>query len=103
MLLWVPRASKMDAAGDQADIAKTYENKWFSMVLEVWRVMRLGGALDRVAGTLDGIWLADWRAGWRWLVVAGRLAGLGDTLSRQKQVGAADALAWGAQNHHIYH
>ena len=27
--LWVPRASKMDAAGDQADIAKTYENHWF--------------------------------------------------------------------------
>ena len=25
---------------------------------------RLGGALDWVSGTLDGIWLAGWRAGW---------------------------------------
>ena len=34
---WVPRASKMDAVGNQADIAKTIENNWFLMVLECWR------------------------------------------------------------------
>ena len=35
--LWVPWASKLDAAGDWADITKTYENCWFSKVLEGWR------------------------------------------------------------------
>jgi hypothetical protein len=39
-------ASKVDAAGDQADIAETIENNWFSMVfeglgliLEAWRAL----------------------------------------------------------------
>ena len=27
--LWVPRACRTDAAGDQVDIAKAYENHWF--------------------------------------------------------------------------
>ena len=45
--LWVPRASQMDAVGNQADIAKTIENHWFSKVLEGWKgIWELGGALD---------------------------------------------------------
>ena len=30
---------KIDAAGDQADMAKTIENSWFSMVFEVGGVI----------------------------------------------------------------
>ena len=37
--LWLPGASKMNAASDQADIAKTCENHCFSMVLDGWRVI----------------------------------------------------------------
>ena len=37
--VWTTWASKMDAAGDQADIAKADENKWFPMVFEGWRVI----------------------------------------------------------------
>ena len=63
--LWVSRTSKIDAAGDHADIAKTYENHWFSQVCRFgggfWE---FGGALDCAAGTLDGQRLAVWRAGW---------------------------------------
>ena len=32
--IWVARASKMDAEGDKADIAKTIENNWFSGFFE---------------------------------------------------------------------
>ena len=45
--LWVLRASKMDAVGNQADIAKTIENHRFIMVFDGWReILELGGALD---------------------------------------------------------
>ena len=37
--LRVPWASKIDAAGNQADIAKTNEKQTFSKVLEGWRVI----------------------------------------------------------------
>ena len=37
--IWVPRASKMGAAGDHADTAKIIENRWFSNVLELWGVI----------------------------------------------------------------
>ena len=36
--IWMTWASKIDAGGDQADMAKTIENREFSKVLEVWRV-----------------------------------------------------------------
>ena len=32
------RASKVDAAGDQADMAKADENYWFSMVFGGWEI-----------------------------------------------------------------
>ena len=32
------RTSEVDAAGDQADMAETYENYWFSMVFEGWEI-----------------------------------------------------------------
>ena len=49
------QASKIDAAGDQADIAKTIENYWFSMVFEGWGVD---------SGGLEGSWLSFWGTGW---------------------------------------
>jgi hypothetical protein len=65
----VTRASKTDAAGDQADIAKTIENCWFSKLFVGW-------GLD--PGGLQGSWLSFWgtvwvKGGWLevWLVVAG--------------------------------
>ena len=36
------------------------------------------GASRLHSGALDGNWLAAWRAGWRWLGLAGRLAGRGN-------------------------
>ena len=76
----------MDAAGDQADIARTIENLWFSIVFEGW-------GID--SGGLDVSWLSFWGTGWLkggwlegWVVVAwaagrvaGRLAGHRDSLS----------------------
>ena len=59
----------MDADGNRADIAKTIENCWFSIVFE-------GRGLD--SGGLEGSWLRFWTTGWLkggwlegWLVVAG--------------------------------
>jgi pantothenate kinase-related protein Tda10 len=48
-------ASKIDAAGDRADIAETIENHWFSMVFEGWGVD---------SGGLEGSWLSFWGDGW---------------------------------------
>jgi hypothetical protein len=48
-------ASKIDAAGDQADIAETIENNWFSMVFE-------GLGVD--PGGLEGSWLSFLGGGW---------------------------------------
>ena len=65
----MPRASKMDAAGDKADIAKTIENHWFSLVLEGWRVI-----LEVWRSSGLGFWRTGWHlAGWLegWLVLAG--------------------------------
>ena len=45
--IWAPLASKMDAGGPLADIAKTFENLWFSGVL------RAGGSFWRLGGALD--------------------------------------------------
>ena len=54
-----PRASKVDAAGNQVDTAKTYQTNLFSMVLDGWRlILKFGEALEGAAGTLDGSWLA---------------------------------------------
>ena len=48
---WVPRACKMEAAGYQADIVKTYENRLFFMILECWKVdnAHFGGLGDLLA------------------------------------------------------
>jgi hypothetical protein len=51
----VTGASKLDAAGDQADIAKTIENCWFPMVFGGW-------GID--SGSSDGSWLSFWSTGW---------------------------------------
>ncbi len=73
----------MDAAGNQADIAKTIENCWFSMFFEV-------GELILEAFSISG--LSFWYTGWQkagildaGLVVAAacwRLAGHGGPMSR---------------------
>jgi hypothetical protein len=103
----VTGASKIDAAGDQADIAKTIENCWFSMLFEGWGVD---------SGGLDGTWLSFWGGGWLkggwlegWLVVAGagwdagwRWGGHGDRLSRGKPVRGRDLVTLGGQNQHNY-
>jgi hypothetical protein len=55
---WMPRASKMDPMSNQANIAKTYENLRFWLILEGWRVTnaasgslrKLGGALGLASG-----------------------------------------------------
>jgi hypothetical protein len=56
--IWRTRASKIDAAGDQADIAKTYENHRFSMVFEVWGVI-----LEAWRSSEFGFW----HTGCRWM------------------------------------
>ena len=35
---WVPWAAKIQTPSHQADIAKTYENLWFLLILEGWRL-----------------------------------------------------------------
>ena len=64
MSFWVPQASKMDTMSDLADIAKTYDNLWYLMVLEGWRL------------TLEA-WRSSWLSSWLadGLVAAGWLAG----------------------------
>ena len=84
----------MHAAGHQADIAKTYENRWYLLILEGRRLAnahfgRLGellagflqawGALGWVAGGAPGWQLAGWLVGC--LVLAGWLAGHRDPRS----------------------
>ncbi len=71
MSFWVPRAAKIQTPSHQADIAKTYENLCFLLILEGWR-------LDNGHfGSLEGLWawlLAGWMAaGW----LAGGLAAAG--------------------------
>ena len=63
---WLPRASKMHATSEQADIGNTYENLRFLLIFEGWRLAnavsgslwKLGGALGLAVGFLDGSWLA---------------------------------------------
>ena len=74
----MPWASEMDAAGDQADIAKTYENRWFSMVLEglkmILEVWRGSGVSCWHTGWQKAGWLADGLAGGGWCWLGGWLA-----------------------------
>ena len=56
MSLWVPWASKIDTAGNQADVAKNDENHRFSMVVEVWRVI---SEARRSSGM--GVWHSGWQ------------------------------------------
>ena len=52
-------------AGDQADIAKTHKNLWFSKVLDGWNgIMDAWRSSGLRAHTLDRIWLAGGMAGW---------------------------------------
>ncbi len=60
MSFWVPRASKMDTTSDLADIAKTYENLRFFVVLEGWRL------------TLEA-WRSSWLSCWLLFVSLGTL------------------------------
>ena len=53
---WVPQAVKIQTVEDQADIGKTYENHWFSLIFEGWKVS--GGDLGVTLGSL-GILLDD--------------------------------------------
>ena len=64
-------ASKIDAAGDQADMAKTIENCWFSVFFEGW-------AGD--SGGLKCSWLSFWGTDWLkggWLKGCLVVAGVG--------------------------
>ena len=73
MSLSMPWASKMDAAGNQADIAKTIETLWFLEVLEGCRVIQ-----EAWRSSGERCWHTGWqKAGWLegWLALAGRLAG----------------------------
>ena len=109
--LWVPRASKMDAAGDQADIAKTYENHWFLVVLGGWR--GIWEAWRGIWGAWRSFGFGFWRTGWQlagwlegWLVVAGAgwEAGWpqGSPGAEGTRSGGGKRFVWGTQNHHIY-
>ena len=63
----------MEAAGNQADIAKTYEACWFPFVLEPGEVI-----LEAWRNPGGVFWHTGWQlGGWLtgWLVLAGRLAG----------------------------
>ena len=106
MSLWMPLASKMDAASEQADIAKTIENFCFFMVLV--------GCGD--SGGLKELWIAllvHWMAsGWlagglagsgrQWLQLAGRLAGHRDPMSSGNQVGGCLAICLGGPEPQIF-
>ena len=68
----MPRAAKIQIPSHLADIAKTYENLWFLLILAGWRLDNAyfgglnAGCLDGslVAGCwLAGCWLAGWLAG----------------------------------------
>ena len=63
-------ACKIDGAGDQADMLKTIENYWFSMIFEGWGVLLEAW---RALGWL-GFWGTEWlKGGWLegWLVMTG--------------------------------
>ena len=103
MSIWVPRASKMDAAGDKADIAKTIEHHQFSGVLEGWRMILGAWRSSRLSCWHTGWHLADWLKGWLVVAGAGREALATDTPSAEESRSREGiALVWGAQNHHIY-
>ena len=59
----VPWASKMEATGNQADIAKAYENCWFPCILKPWEVILEAWTDLQVNFSMNGIWLARGRTG----------------------------------------
>ena len=73
MSFWVPRAAKIQTPSHQADIAKTDENQWFSLILEGWRLDNahfgsLGELLARrLAAWMAAGWLVDGLPGAGWL------------------------------------
>ena len=92
-----------DAAGDPADMARTIENCWFSMLFRSWGVILEAW---RISGdTLAGRRLAGWRAGWWLLGLAGspatRVAGHGEPPELRGQLRLGLAACLGGQNQHI--
>ena len=75
MSFWVPRAPKIQTPSHQADIAKTYENLWFLLILEGWRLDNAHfGSLGELLAWVLAAWMAaGWLAGG--LGAAGWLAG----------------------------
>ena len=72
----------MATPSHQADIAKTYENNMFLLILGGWRLDN--GHFGCLGELLAGFWLARWQLdGWLvgCLLVAGRLAGHRDPRS----------------------
>ena len=59
-----PGASKMYAAGDLADIAKTHENHCFSMVLKGWRVNLEAWTSSGLSCWHTGLQKVGWLDGW---------------------------------------
>ena len=79
MSFWVPWGVEIQAPSHLADIAKTYENLCFLLILEGWRLscgtwmvtLKPAGALGWVGwvvgwsgGNLDGPFAGGWPAGW---------------------------------------
>ena len=71
----MPRAFKIDAAGDQADIAKTYGNLWLSMLSQGWRVILEACRSSGLSCWYTGWQLAGSLTGWQVLAGAGWEAG----------------------------
>ena len=75
MSFWVPWVTKIQIPSHQADIAKTYENLCFLLILEGWRLdnAHFGSLGELLAWLLAGWMTAGWLAGG--LGVGGLLAG----------------------------
>ena len=79
MSFWVLRGAKIQTPSHQADIAKTYENLRFLLILEGWRLdnAHFGSSWELLswllAAWMAAGWLADGLAGAGWL--AGRPPG----------------------------
>jgi hypothetical protein len=71
---WESQARKRYAAGHQADIGKTFENHWYLVILESWRLGNaVSGSLWKLVAALGFVigWLDGWLRGW--LLLFGRL------------------------------
>ena len=61
----MPQAAKIQTPSHQADIAKTYENLLFLLILEGWRLdnAHFGSLGELLAGFLAGWMAAGWLVG----------------------------------------